>query len=291
MSAWLVLLILGLMAVVSVIIVIVTRRDESIREKQRERFELRDTGERVPLVDSTAPPPPAPKPIGEIATFISSDAPETTTVGETREDKALTAITEGENLEPPSGRFVKTPDGESLLTSPPFRRRESIFSKRHGRYALWLTRRLPPWLVVCPKVRLDTLVLPTSPDGRDPDDWREWRRRVRMRAIDLVLIDRRTWEPLLAIMLERDHPTPATTIAGGKDRIIDEVLAAVDLPLIRGTGSFKDDWPAIRPYVEQAMLPTTEDADREPVMGGATWDASAVVKLLSFDDERGGLLE
>jgi hypothetical protein len=54
---------------------------------------------------------------------------------------------------------------------------------------------------------------------------------------------------------------------------------------------FKDDWNAIRPYVEHAMLPTGEDSDREPADGGRGWDASAVVKLLSMDDERGGLLE
>lgn len=290
MSGWLVLLILGLMVVISVIIIVVTRREETRREKQRERFELRDTGERLPLAGPKAPVEP-PRPIEEIATFVSTEIADDKRAEETREDKALTAIAEGEDLKLPTGRFVKTPDGESLLTTPPFKRRESIFSKKHGRYAQSLTRRLPPWLVVCPKVRLDTLVSPTSPDGRDPDDWREWRRRVRMRAVDLVLIDRRTWEPLLAIVLDRDHPTSAVTVGGGKDRIIDEVLAAVHLPLIRGTGSFKDDWPAIRPYVDQAMLPSSEDSDREPVMGGAAWDASAAVKLLSFDDERGGLLE
>ena len=40
------------------------------------------------------------------------------------------------------------------------------------------------------------------------------------------------------------------------------------------------------------MLPSTEDADHEPsLLGGNTWDASAVVKLLRIDDERGGLLD
>ena len=46
--------------------------------------------------------------------------------------------------------------------------------------------------------------------------------------------------------------------------MVDEVLGAIGVPLIRATGSLRDDWPAIRPYVEQAMLPTTEDGDREP---------------------------
>jgi hypothetical protein len=113
-----------------------------------------------------------------------------------------------------------------------------------------------------------------------------------VRSIDLLLVDHRTWEPLLAIVLERDHAPVAGAIGGGKDRIIDEVLATIGLPLIRGTGSFKEDWPAIRPYVEQAMLPTGEDADHEPsILSGNTWDASAVVKLLRIDDERGGLLD
>lgn len=294
MSGWTVLIILVLMVVVSVIIIVVTKREETRREQRRQRFELMDTGQRLPLAEDRPPPPPGP--IGEIAGFVATEAPPapstlSANVIETREEKLVEEILHGKAEPVPQGRFVQSADGEVLLTTPPFRKREAIFSKRHGRYALALARRLPPWLVICPKVRLDTLVSPTSPDGRDADDWREWRRRVRMRAVDLVLVDRRTWEPLLAIMLERDHPATATTLGGGKDRIIDEVLAAVDLPLVRGKGSFKDDWPAIRPYVEQAMLPGTEDSDREPVMGGAAWDASAVVKLLTMDDERGGLLE
>jgi hypothetical protein len=291
MSGWLVLLILMVMVVVSVIIIVVTRREETRREAQRRRFELTDSGERVPLAPPSAPKA-APKPIEEIAAFVGTEAARPVVLDETRTEQPADAVTADESAAVVRGRFVQSADGEMLLTTPPFKLRGSIYSKRHGRYALGLIRRLPPWLTVCPKVRLDTIVSPTSPDGRDPDDWREWRRRVRVRSVDLLLVDHRTWEPLLAIMLEREHPTSASKLGAGKDRMIDEVLAAIGLPMIRGTGSLKDDWSAIRPYVEQAMLPSGEDSDREPSMlGGATWDSSAVVKLLRMDDERGGLLD
>jgi hypothetical protein len=291
MSGWLVVLILALMVAASIVIIVVSRGEDVRRQKQRKRFELEDSGERVPLAPERAARPVAP--IQEIASFVgtATDSGATKAAAETREERALESIAAEEDHPVPQARFVTAIDGETLLTRPPFKRRDSIFSKRHGRYALGLIRRLPPWLAVCPKVRLDTLVAPTSPDGRDPEDWREWRRRVRMRSVDLVLVDHRTWEPILAIMLEREHPTSAVTVGGGKDRMIDEVLATIGLPLVRGTGSLREDWAAIRPYVENAMLPTEEDGDRDPLLGGAAWDASAAVKLLRMDDERGGLLE
>ncbi|MGE4195664.1 MAG: DUF2726 domain-containing protein, partial [Phycisphaerales bacterium] len=135
---------------------------------------------------------------------------------------------------------------------------------------------------------------PTPPDGRDADDWRTWRRRVRLRSIDLVLCDRRTWQPLLAVLFERhDHEVRANEIAGGKDRIVDEILSTVGLPFVRATGRFKDDWHVIRPYVEQAMLPSRmlDDEPDDDSLGGTGWDASAVVNLLRADDEKGWMLE
>lgn len=291
MSGALVLVILGLMVVASIVVIVVTRRDEARREKRRQRFEITDTGQRLPLA-AERPPASPPKPVEEIAAFVATE-PLREPDEELARTRAERSVAEEEPSTSPVGRFVHTPDGESLLTTPPFKRRDAIFSRRHGKYALSLIRRLPPWLSVCPKVRLDTLVSPTTPDGRDPEDWREWRRRVRVRSVDLLLVDQRTWEPLLAILLERDHPAAASTVGAGRDHIVDEVLTAVGIPMIRATGSLRDDWPAIRPYVEQAMLPTTEDADREPsaLAGGNAWDASAVVKLLRMDDDRGGLLE
>jgi hypothetical protein len=152
-------------------------------------------------------------------------------------------------------------------------------------------------VVVCPKVRLDSLLMPTRPDGRDAEDWRTWRHRVRMRAIDFVLCDRRTWKPLLAVIIEGapGASTEAGTtgeamkFGGGKDRIIDEVLGSVGLPLVRGTGRFADDWAMIRPYVENAILPAPSEEQVSDEARRAR--PNGAVSLLRMDDAKGWLLE
>lgn len=171
------------------------------------------------------------------------------------------------------GRVVKTPDGEMVLTAPPFVARDSIFSPRRGRYVMDLSRRLPPWIALCPRVRLDALVKATPPQGRDPADWREWRRRVRWRAVDVLLCDARSWRPILAIEIGRPDPAPDVRSpwhgAGGTgpsgntrseppDRILEEVFIAIGIPFLRGSGVVSSDWPLIRPYVEESIL-TTRD--------------------------------
>ena len=98
---------------------------------------------------------------------------------------------------------------------------------------------------------------------------------------------------MLAILFERhDGEVRVTEIASGRDRIVDEVLASVGLPFIRATGRFKDDWHVIRPYVEQAMLPSSlAEETEDDSLGGTGWDSSAVVNLLRADDEKGWMLE
>lgn len=114
-----------------------------------------------------------------------------------------------------AGRLVHTPDGEMILTRPPFALKGNVFSSRVGGYVNGLSRRLPAWVVACPRIRMDSLVTPTPPDGRDPTDWSTWRRRVRMRSIDILLCDRRDWKPLLAIMLERPAQLTRRGVAVG----------------------------------------------------------------------------
>lgn len=163
------------------------------------------------------------------------------------------------------GRVVRTIEGEEIiLTAPPFQARRSIFSDRQGRYVLALSRRLPPWIVVCPRVRLDALVKPTPPEGRDPADWRQWRRRVRWRAIDVLLCDARSWRPVLA--LDIGKPSEALDIrkpGGGNDLMLEEVFFTVGIPFLRGSGDIHADWPMIRPHVEEAILVT-----RDPCVEG-----------------------
>ena len=75
-----------------------------------------------------------------------------------------------------------------------------------------------------------------------------------MRSIDILLCDRRDWKPLLAIMLERPAHLTRRGVAvggqfvnagtgtqllggpgGGVDRMVEEVLGHIGLPLIRAS--------------------------------------------------------
>lgn len=309
MPGWVIVAIIAAMLIGSVVIVWVSRTEDRRREDRRKRFEIEDSSERVPLVtdeaqrtkrrqnqedtaifigptDTPAPPRAVPDSTDDPRGGIEPDPDIATLLGDTAGEQTGSL-----------GRVVRTPDGEAILTNPPFKLRGAVFSKRHGKYTASMMRRLPPWLVLMPRVRLDTLVTPTSPDGRDPADWRTWRRRVRMRSVDLILCDRRTWTPILAILFDRSSSVArASMIGGGRDNIVDEVLMTIGLPFIRATGNLKEDWHVIRPYVEQAMLPSVGELDldeavAEDPLGGTAWDASAAVTLLKIDDEKGWLLE
>jgi len=270
------------------------------RRARRQRYQLEDSASRIPLAANAAPAA-APQPLEELAP-----------ISRPYDGAPPAPFARAESPEPlgrgaaPLGRMVMTPDGEMILTQPPFALREAIFTRKAGRYVAAMYRRLPPWVVVCPRVRLDSLLSPTKPDGRDAADWRTWRHRVRMRSLDFVLCDRRTWKPLLAVIIEGapgaandpvqkpgsapgGAPGEAMKIGGGKDRIVDEVLGAVGLPLIRGTGRFNEDWAMIRPYVETAILPSPSEADMADEARRAR--PNAAVSLLRMDDQKGWLLE
>jgi hypothetical protein len=164
-----------------------------------------------------------------------------------------------------------------------------------GRFVNGLSRRLPAWVIVCPRVRLDTLIVPTKPkiagEG-DAADWRDWRRRVRVRALDLVLCDRRTWRPLVAVLFDLRKIVDARAIAGGQDRMIDEVLNHVGLPLLHLTGDIVADWPLIQPYVEESILHHLTDEELLDASNRARpIDGDGAVTLLRMDQEKGWVLE
>lgn len=250
------------------------------QDERRKRFSIPETTERVPLAPEKAPES-APAPIEDLPLPDSRRSVHT--------PAPRSKVT---------GRIVNTPDGEMILTTPPFVLREAIFSQKIGRFVNGISRRSPAWIVVCPKVRLDTLITPTSPDGRDPADWREWRRRVRMRSVDLVIVDRRTWKPLLAVAFVHAD-IDARKIAGGAaganptgaDRIIDEVLHHVGLPFLRLSGDFEQDWPVIKPYIEDTILPAISDDHAALADRPAPVDGDSAVTLLRMDGQKGWLLE
>lgn len=274
---------LALSALVAAVYAVATAGPKArARELRRKRFHVPESAERIGLAPERA--------AEAVKGVVETPAPTRPPKRPTAEDRpSLVGAHDPLPAAGSMGRLVETPDGEAILTTPPFQLREAIFSSKSGRYVAAIYRRVPPWVIVCPKVRLDSLLTPTPPDGRDAEDWRTWRQRVRVRSIDLVLCDRRTWRPMLAIII--DHGAPDThALGGGRDRIVDEVLGAVGLPFIRGTGRFVDDWPRIRPYVEQAILPAAEDAPEAADEARRAGPGGAVA-LLRMDDQKGWLLE
>ncbi len=283
------LLILGLLIVAGAAAMLLRRKsaEQQAVEERRRRFALKDTGERVAMAPERAPEPK--REIAETDTPIFS---RTATAADALNDAAIEASSPPATVPGFAGRMVSTPDGEMILTTPPFALRDALFSNRSGRFVNMLARRAPAWVIVCPRVRLDALLTPTKPDGRDAADWRDWRRRVRVRSVDLVLCDRRTWRPLVAILFDQTRNIDARKVAGGQDRMIDEVLGAVGLPLLRLSGVFERDWPLVKPYVEESILPhMTDEQVLDASMRTERVSGEGAVALLRMDQEKGWMLE
>lgn len=303
--------VLGLLiaAIVVTLVLVFVRRPEKARSAEvRKRYALEvDGAKRIPLAADRPSAPPA-APLAEIdarGVHAGGDASRTGAanwlVDLVREDPSPLPP-----IRPPAsgigGQIVRTPDGEAVITTPPFALRTQMLTTRLGRFINRLSGRLPAWMIACPRVRLDSLVTPTPPDGRDPDDWSQWRRRVRLRAVDVVICDRRSWRPILAITLQpvgrfgrgdsSNGRLAALAIGGGRDRMIDEVLAHVGLPLVVATGHMAEDWKLIAPYVEQAIL---RGVSEEEIVAAddarARPDPDAAVNLLRMDADKGWLLE
>ncbi|MBY0261427.1 MAG: DUF2726 domain-containing protein [Phycisphaerales bacterium] len=268
--------ILGILIALTIAVAVgmyVYRPSAKAAAERRRRYVLDDSGQRLPMAGEAEP--------GATPTF--EDPP-----GVFIQPSPPRASGEPGTL----GRVVHTVDGDMLLTSPPFAQRDTIFNHRQARFANALIRRLPAWAVVCPKVRLDTILTPTRPDGRDPADWREWRRRIRLRSIDLLVCDRRTWKPVLAIVFSSRNPSAAITPGGGEDRMVDEVLRVAGVSMVRVRGDLKEDWPVIAPHVEALILaPISDDQVFDAADRLMRVDQDAAVKLLKKEGDEGWLLE
>lgn len=173
MPGWLVVVILLAMVTGAIVIVVVSKTDEKRRSQRLRRFELRDTGERLPLAAPPSEAAPAEPPKEDGTYLFNGVRVNAGTVSkdpraEIEPDPGFIPEPTEEHKSAPHGRFVNTPDGEMLLTEPPFRLRETLFTKRNGRYAQALLRRLPPWLMICPRVRLDSILTPHQPRRTRP---------------------------------------------------------------------------------------------------------------------------
>lgn len=230
------------------------KRKQRERDDRRKRFVVNESSERVALAPERTRP-------------VSGISPEDPPVAQERSPQPPSSDGPLGHAEGERGRLVQTPEGERILSRPPFELRATLLSRHGTRYFNALARRVPSWVVVCPRVRLDSIVQarnPTRSPAIDSLDWATWRRRVRMRSVDYVLCDRRTFRPLLAILIERplssSDKRAVFEVAGGRDRIPDEVFHVAGLPMLRLTGDFRQDWTLIRPYVDQAILPSVSES-------------------------------
>jgi hypothetical protein len=259
------ILVVVLVAAGITIAVLINQNAAKDRAERRRRYNIPDTTERIAL----APPPAERTPdLGpeEMIAFGAESQRSTESGTPIFEDSLATQALRGEQLgteEPPSldvapiveGRMVNTPDGEMIVTTPPFELRQTLLGRRETAYARAIGRKLPQGVVLCPKVRLESLLTPTAPDGRDVEDWRTWRKRVRLRAVDFVVCDTRhgEWRPVIAINVDRPEMA-VRKVGGGVDRMIDEVLGAAGLPFVRCSGDPESDWGMIAPYVRESAV-------------------------------------
>jgi hypothetical protein len=215
------------------LVVVLAWRIRRMSRLQRERDEARKRwvigpggGERIPLA--------TPEPRGAWTT--ASRLEEGAAMLSEADDPPTSSSLDDSPLPAPA-RLVLTPDGEMVLTAPPFALRESIVTPGAGALLRGIAGRLPREMVLCPRVRLESLVQPTSPVDRDPDDWRRWRRRVRLRSVDAAICrveagpdgESGGWRPVLAI--EIDLPLSVSRNSA-PDRIVDDVLEAAGLPVV-----------------------------------------------------------
>ncbi len=208
-----------------------------------------DTEGRIPLRDEVLPVGAAPDPtVGPRPASSLSDSLHGQPVEKWTPEQMRTLLDEGAAAKSDWPRRVMTPNGPMDLTPPPFKLRGSIMSWRERAYARAITARMPSGYVLCPQLRLDTLLVPVKPGERPADDWRTWRQRVRVRAIDFVVCRLPDWAPVLAIEVDLGD---ANATKDTKDKMTVETLAEVGLPLVRCSGSPEKDWPMIEPYVPE----------------------------------------
>lgn len=259
---------------------LVPERKRRRQERQRrERYAIPETRERVAIAERAGAKSPSPKgELPDLPPLPPTRAKDDAEIAERLPSYSPTSLL---------GRLVQTLDGEAILTAPPFTLRDGLMSKKGVKYYRSLVARVPAWIVVCPKVRLDSFIVPINPAGMNALDWATWRRRSRLRGVDFLICDARGFRPLLAIMFHRGtDKANRTTPGGGQDRIIDEVCMAIGLPMLRLTGSFRKDWPLIKPYVEQAILPSVSEEQIDEAHGGGEVQQQKGSGLeLLFEDE------
>lgn len=121
---------------------------------------------------------------------------------------------------------VAAPDAHAAAAPLPYRVRADFLSAAEAAFIQVLQHAVGARFWLCPKVNLnDLLFVPRGPDEV------AWRNRIAQKHVDVVLCDRHTLRPLLAIELDdRSHERPDRV---ARDVFVNEVFAVAQLPLLR----------------------------------------------------------
>lgn len=150
---------------------------------------------------------------------------------------------------------VAAPDAPTVAAPLPYRVRADFLSAAEAAFIQVLQHAVGERFWLCPKVNLnDLFFVPRGPDEV------AWRNRIAKKHVDVVLCDRHTLHPLVAIELDdRSHARPDRI---ARDVFVNEVFAVAQLPLLRV--------PVQRTYNVAQLVAQIEHALPHPPVASST---------------------
>ncbi len=151
------------------------------------------------------------------------------------------------------GTAPHAPDAPLAATPLPYRVRADFLSAAEAAFLHVLQQAVGEQFWLCPKVNLnDLFFVPRGPDEV------AFRNRIAKKHVDVVLCDRHTLRPQLAIELDdRSHERPDRV---ARDVFVNEVFATAQLPLLRVPVQRTYNVQHLATLIEQALpqTPTVE---------------------------------
>jgi len=134
-----------------------------------------------------------------------------------------------------------------------------LLSPGEKRFFDALTQSIPPYLYICPKVRIADII-ETHLAKDDPQFW-NYQSKINQKHIDFLLVNRADTAPLLAI--ELDGGSHKDQERAKRDSFIDSVFASAGIPIlhipVRGFYQYND----LRHLVEQTITTGTTPVPRK----------------------------
>jgi hypothetical protein len=125
-----------------------------------------------------------------------------------------------------------------------------LLSKGEKRFFDALTNSIPPYVYICPKVRIADLI-DINLDRKAPDFWKHLA-PINQKHVDFVLVNRSDFAPRLAI--ELDGGSHQDRQRANRDAFINSVFASAGIPIlhipVRGFYAYVD----LRRSIEQNLI-------------------------------------